>query len=395
MKYSWVFLALIASTAFGHIQMAEPFPIRSPLDPSNGPETKDYSYTSPLDKEGKDFPCKGYADDPVRPVAEYVAGQQYTMKTVGGAVHGGGSCQLSLSYDKKKFTVIKSIEGGCPLAGSYTFTIPMDAPSGEALFAWTWFNRIGNREMYMNCAWVTIKAEPQKRNHPRHIIRQQESFLSRPPIFLANINGPGKCKTIAGQEVKFPLPGPDVEGSISGKGYECEGFADFLEDGTTGSNSSFFGGITNSSSGGGSSNTSLLLDDWSIDRSSDTSSSDSSSTSTAAASGNGRLASPVSTSTASSFALAASLPCFTPLSISTHHAGPTSENPDFAATVPTVIPPAFQGSGGACSEDGAIVCDPDGQSFSICVNGLLTFMGQVAAGTVCQDGKIDFPALMQ
>ena len=65
--------------------------------------------------------------------------------------------------------------------------------------------------------------------------------------------------------------------------------------------------------------------------------------------------------------------------------------PDFAATI---FPPAFQGSSGACSEDGAIVCEPDGQSFSICVNGL-TFMGQAAAGTVCQDDGIDCSALMQ
>lgn len=89
MKNSWIFLTAFGSVIFGHIQMAEPLPIRSPLNPSNGPELKDYSYTSPLNSEGKDFPCKGYADDPVRPVAEYVAGEQYTMRTAGTIVHGG------------------------------------------------------------------------------------------------------------------------------------------------------------------------------------------------------------------------------------------------------------------------------------------------------------------
>ncbi|EHK43392.1 hypothetical protein TRIATDRAFT_85794 [Trichoderma atroviride IMI 206040] len=31
-------------------------------------------------------------------------------------------------------------------------TLPNDTPAGDALFAWTRFNKIGNRERYMNCA---------------------------------------------------------------------------------------------------------------------------------------------------------------------------------------------------------------------------------------------------
>src|SRR5947207_3219484 len=67
-----------------------------------------------------------------------------------GAPHGGGTCQFALSYDNgKTFTVIHSIEGGCPLdavMNKYTIKIPDNAPSAErARFAWTWFNRIGNR----------------------------------------------------------------------------------------------------------------------------------------------------------------------------------------------------------------------------------------------------------
>ena len=67
-----------------------------------------------------------------------------------GAPHGGGSCQFSLSYDNgATFNVIHSIEGGCPLdavMNKYTVPIPDNAPAADrALFAWTWFNRIGNR----------------------------------------------------------------------------------------------------------------------------------------------------------------------------------------------------------------------------------------------------------
>lgn len=46
-------------------------------------------------------------------------GSQQTLSFTGSAVHGGGSCQLSLTKDLKPtkdtdFRVILSIEGGCP-----------------------------------------------------------------------------------------------------------------------------------------------------------------------------------------------------------------------------------------------------------------------------------------
>ena len=64
----------------------------------------------------------------------------------GSATHGGGSCQFSLSYDGgSTWAVIHSIIGGCPLNSAYTFSVPNNIPSGNALFAWTWFNKVGNR----------------------------------------------------------------------------------------------------------------------------------------------------------------------------------------------------------------------------------------------------------
>jgi hypothetical protein len=49
----------------------------------------------------------------------------------------------------KTWNVIFSYIGGC-MAEDLTnsFVIPKAAPSGEAVFSWTWFNRLGNREMY-------------------------------------------------------------------------------------------------------------------------------------------------------------------------------------------------------------------------------------------------------
>ena len=46
-------------------------------------------------------------------------GSQQSLSFTGSAVHGGGSCQISLTKDLKPtkdtdFRVILSIEGGCP-----------------------------------------------------------------------------------------------------------------------------------------------------------------------------------------------------------------------------------------------------------------------------------------
>ena len=150
---------------------------------------------------GSNFPCKGYqTNTPWRSVVTYTAGQKYNVSLAGSAVHGGWSCQLSLSYDNgTSFHVIESIEGGCPLESSYDFTMPNDVANGDALFAWTWFNFEGNREMYMNCADVTITGGKGS----------ADSFESaHPAIFVANIgNG---CKTVEEQETVFAQPGDQV-----------------------------------------------------------------------------------------------------------------------------------------------------------------------------------------
>ena len=63
----------------------------------------------------------------------------------------------------------------------------------------SWFNNEGNREMYMNCAVVTISS--QKRLGKRN--------LSGPNMFIANLgNG---CSTAAGTDVIFPDPGANIQ----------------------------------------------------------------------------------------------------------------------------------------------------------------------------------------
>jgi hypothetical protein len=199
--------------ASAHLEISFPPPFRSKFNPNA--VNIDYTNTAPLAASGANYPCKGYHSDlgtaAGKSTATFAPGTQYNFTVAGTASHGGGSCQVSLSYDKgKTFTVIQSIIGGCPLASSYPFTIPSDAPAGEAIWAWTWNNQIGNREQYMNCAPVTIGGGGAKREveEPKVEERATAAFSSRPQIFLANIgNG---CSTAEGSDVDFPNPGPDV-----------------------------------------------------------------------------------------------------------------------------------------------------------------------------------------
>ncbi|KFA61187.1 hypothetical protein S40285_02189 [Stachybotrys chlorohalonatus IBT 40285] len=200
----------LAAMAHAHMEMTSPAPFKSKNNPNAGSDI-DYSMTSPLSQDGSDFPCKGFhslmGTAAGAPTADWQAGQAYSFTINGGAAHGGGSCQASLSYDNgASWSVIHSYIGNCPAQGesSFDFTVPADAPAGEAIFAWTWFNQIGNREMYMNCAAVNIAGGNSKR----------AALSGRPAMFVANTaNG---CETVEGTDVEFPDPGPDVS-NVSSK----------------------------------------------------------------------------------------------------------------------------------------------------------------------------------
>lgn len=212
-SFASVLVTLLAAghLAAAHMELSYPAPFRSKFNPNAGSNI-DYSMTAPLSGDGSNYPCKGYHKDvgtaAGAPTASFAPGSTYNMTITGGAAHGGGSCQAALSYDGgATFTVIESIIGGCPLSSNYDFTVPADAPTGTAIFSWTWQNAIGNRELYQNCAAVTIGGGGAKRRDT--IVKPRASFSSRPGIFLANIgNG---CTTVEMSSVKYPDPGPDVK----------------------------------------------------------------------------------------------------------------------------------------------------------------------------------------
>ncbi|KAF9884090.1 hypothetical protein FE257_002320 [Aspergillus nanangensis] len=172
---------------------------------------------SPLAADGTDFPCKlrsqGYESSGLN---IYTRGEMVNLKFIGSITHGGGSCQISLSKDlapskDSTWMVIKSFEGGCPvnvdgnldggassvLESNLNFTIPENLKLGKYTLAWTWFNRLGNREMYMNCAPIQIMSNPSN----RHDTNDSTAY---PPMFIANING---CYTKEGLDLRFPQPG--------------------------------------------------------------------------------------------------------------------------------------------------------------------------------------------
>ena len=174
---------------------------------------------APLEESGANFPCKGYLSDLSTPAGgsskTYTAGQPVSFKTEGlEAAHNGGSCQVSLSYDQgKTWKVIKSFIGNCVRSAGgnvfdknqeYSFTIPAEAKAGDAIWAWTWFNQTGNREMYMNCAHITITGSGTS------------TLDDRPDMFVANVgNG---CTTAEGKDVEFPNPGKEVERNKANNG---------------------------------------------------------------------------------------------------------------------------------------------------------------------------------
>lgn len=202
-----IVISLYTVAVNGHLIMISPVPYSN--------DTLD---NSPLLSDGSDFPCKlrenGF-DAPANPIQIRI-GQSQILKLMGSVTHGGGSCQISLTKDhtpskSSDWRVIKSFVGGCPmnvdgnLAGGPTsiypstfqnFTIPAGVPPGNYTLAWTWFNRLGNREMYMNCAPIIVIGDSTDR------------FDTFPRLFVANIN---QCMTTEGIDIRFPNPGEVVE----------------------------------------------------------------------------------------------------------------------------------------------------------------------------------------
>ncbi|KAI7539842.1 hypothetical protein KC331_g9504 [Hortaea werneckii] len=221
----------LSCTANAHLFIQSPTPIQ-------GSAPKD-----PLDASGSNFPCHGVSL-PSSGGQKMAAGSSQVLAFELGdgantAVHGGGSCQISVTYetepaaikDPSNWHVIYSIEGGCPsnthqnldssyqgpqgtysgalacsdpktngvdCVNSFNFTIPAGMKSGAATLGWTWFNSVGNREMYMNCASIDIEGG------------DGSEMSDLPSMFVANLANVNSCPTTQSMDLSFPKPGKYV-----------------------------------------------------------------------------------------------------------------------------------------------------------------------------------------
>lgn len=371
LRWAAAVVVLGLDVAGAHMHLSWPTPLRSRFKAYTSPDDVDYSMTSPPKPDGSDWPCNGYQalyDDPEgAPVVDWQAGRQYNVTMTGLTSHRGGSCQASLSYDRgKTFRVLHSWVGGCPAMSDSTwrFTIPDDTPSGDALFAWTWFNRVGNRAMYINCARVAISAAGKR---PRHLGRRDKhSFEKRPPLFVANVgNG---CSTVEGKDVLFPEPGPDVEFDVHGDSTAApEGNCTVVVDVASGPSASDIRVIPISPGAVNGSSASPLT---------------SFTTSTAPAGGT-RPASRLCTGTGQSGRASA-----VATNTATAPAFPTNSSSNGAGGDPS---PSSGGSGGfaqgiACSKEGEWNC-VEGTHFQRCASGRWTALMSMASGTRCRSGQ--------
>ncbi|KAI9808230.1 MAG: hypothetical protein M1825_004687 [Sarcosagium campestre] len=165
------FLWFLFTAASGHMQLVYPPPFGAENNPHRtDPADEFLQYPFNCCGRATEFPCRGYLKLLGTPqgasTATWAAGsrQQWNISGIGN--HYGGSCQVGFSVDQgKTFHVATSYQGNCPKrhggndasGQTFDFTVPADIPIGDAIFAWTWYNR--EQEFNMNCAAVSITGD--------------------------------------------------------------------------------------------------------------------------------------------------------------------------------------------------------------------------------------------
>lgn len=208
-------LLALAASAAAHMTIEYPVPY--------GKATLNSSPLAP-----GDYPCKqraGVYD--VTEMNQWNAGETKTVSFIGSAVHGGGSCQFSLTTDTEpteasQWKVIHSVVGGCPSnatgnlpedpnghgAATFPVTMPDNIADGRYTFAWTWINKVGNREFYMNCAPVQVGS-----SNTASAANAASALASLPDMFVANLPATS-CSTAEGEDFNYPNPGQSlIEGN--------------------------------------------------------------------------------------------------------------------------------------------------------------------------------------
>ncbi|KAJ9349543.1 endoglucanase [Paecilomyces variotii] len=162
------FFFLFVAAVQAHMQLYWPPPFAAENNPHRTDAADPY-LTYPYNCCGKTtpFPCKGYlklvGTPQGAPVVTWTTGSSVNFSLTGLGNHYGGSCQVGFSVDNgTTWKVAKSFEGDCPHRNggvdpakqTFNFTVPADMPTGNHIFAWTWFNR--EQEFSMLCSSVNI-----------------------------------------------------------------------------------------------------------------------------------------------------------------------------------------------------------------------------------------------
>ncbi|KAI9829952.1 MAG: hypothetical protein M1819_005924 [Sarea resinae] len=217
---------LLAVQVQAHMQLVYPAPFNASNNPHlDGPSDPYLQFPHNCCGRQTPLPCRGYlpllGSPEGAPVAQWEAGSAQNFNITGIGNHWGGSCQVGFSTDNgNTFHVATTYEGNCPhrnggydAGQNFNFTVPSDIPTGDVVFAWTWFNR--EQEFNMNCAAVTItpstssSASPSSDADYAAPSSSSVSFAQRPGLLIADTdNGCMTPHTTA--EVKYPNPGPDV-----------------------------------------------------------------------------------------------------------------------------------------------------------------------------------------
>jgi len=391
-------LVALASVTNAHMILRSPVPFNAPDN-------------SPVNADGSNFPCKiagGSGDVKSGPVNALTVGESFNFALTGGATHGGGSCQLSMAKGTSvnantKWMVIYSIEGDCPIetsangegtnndpsnAGSTTsnqfpVSIPdhPDLPAGDYTLAWTWNNKVGNRELYMNCAYVQLSAAKKKRYEPTKVVKKDQAPL--PDMFVANIPQGGTCAVTANTDVLYPNPGDASRVLKGSKGAtynfqpptgNCGGVAANAASGSSSAGSSIAASSVAASSSGVANTVSPV----------------SSATVTAASSGTqsvspGNFASVSSSGAASQATSAAASTTASAVATSIAATSATQASSSAAATGSgtTTVTGA---QSGPCTNEGAWACAANGKSFQRCASGQWSVAMQMASGMTCVPG---------
>ena len=346
------------------------------------------------------------------------------------AVHGGGSCQFAIAKqgactDPKDWKVLKTVIGGCPATAesniqykqcsgpdidekecvkSYNVPIPKELEDGNYVLAWTWFNRIGNREMYMQCAPATVSGGGGDAGY----------LDTLPSIFMANIKDCTECATLApgsgeaGQWVlAIPNPGLNVDVSMQELDRasdimlgECEKIygnarsaPNFPKKGDNGGSIKwpagylFAGGKAPEQGAEGIGPVSSASE---VPTPSSTSAEAPLATTTSPSSEN--LYTGMITATTYLTTCVTAPVVAAPSASSAIPSSASAETPSQPADTPQAAPPPSGNSGTCaagqlpCSEDGELVCISATQ-FGLCDHGCMVPQ-DVAVGTVCKDGAI-------